>query len=108
MLIERNVYLSNIIRLCNSHPIVALLGPRLSGKATLAREYYKSLGPKEAITHLDLEDPTDLARLKDPKLALQDLDGLVVIDEIQRAPEIFPVLRVLVDRPDRKTRFLIR
>lgn len=59
------------------------------------------------VTRFDLEDPTDLATLAEPKLALQGLRGLVIIDEIQRAPELFPVLRVLVDRPDNSARFLI-
>lgn len=58
-------------------------------------------------TRLDLEDPEDLARLEEPKLALAHLEGLVVIDEVQRRPDLFPVLRVLVDRPRAKTRFLI-
>jgi len=61
----------------------------------------------QAVTRFDLEDPTDLALLASPRLALQDLQGLIVIDEIQRSPELFPVLRVLVDRPENSARFLI-
>jgi len=59
------------------------------------------------VTRLDLEDPSDLARLEEPKLALQDLQGLVMIDEIQRAPRLFEILRVLVDRESNRARFLI-
>lgn len=88
-----------------SHPVVALLGPRQCGKTTLARQY----APKES-HYFDLEDPTHLARLESAMLALEDLRGLVVIDEIQRRPDLFPVLRVLADRAGprwRSVRFLI-
>ncbi|MDH4275759.1 MAG: ATP-binding protein, partial [Gammaproteobacteria bacterium] len=59
------------------------------------------------ITNFDLEDPTHLARLQDPMLALQDLHGLIIIDEVQRTPRLFEVIRVLVDREPRRARFLI-
>ncbi|MDF3054415.1 MAG: hypothetical protein K0Q74_322 [Gammaproteobacteria bacterium] len=86
------------------NPVVALLGPRQVGKTTLAKEFAKVYaGP---YTWFDLEDVTDLSRLESPKLALQDLTGLIVIDEIQRRPELFPMLRVLVDQ-HRDQRFLI-
>ncbi|MFN6961880.1 MAG: ATP-binding protein [Rhodocyclaceae bacterium] len=86
-------------------PIVALLGARQVGKTTLARQV---IGGWPAPTHyFDLEDPEDLARLSEPKLALAPLTGLVVIDEIQRQPELFPLLRVLADRADMPARFLI-
>jgi hypothetical protein len=75
------------------------------GKTTLARELAGEAGVPS--TRFDLEDPDDLARLSDPKLALSDLDGLVIVDEVQRRPELFPVLRVLVDRPGSQTRFLV-
>jgi len=87
----------------NVNPVVAMLGPRQSGKTTLARVF--SAYPSQ--NYFDLEDPLDQARLSNPKLALEDLTGLVVIDEIQRSPELFPVLRVLVDRPNNLARFLI-
>ncbi len=91
------------------HPVVALLGPRQCGKTTLARAYSKTQRRGETTTHFDLEDPNDLARLENPKLALQDLEGLIVIDEVQRRPDIFPVIRVLVDNPKwrKKARLLI-
>ena len=90
-------------------PVVCLLGPRQCGKTTLAHQYVEFLKKKGEVTvhFLDLEDPTHLARLQNPRLALQDLKGLIVLDEIQRTPEIFPVLRVLADRKKKEARFLI-
>jgi predicted AAA+ superfamily ATPase len=84
-------------------PIVSLLGPRQSGKTTLARAWAKG----RRVTFFDLENPTDLARLSLPMNALAPLRGLVVIDEIQRLPSLFEVLRVLADRPRTPARFLI-
>ena len=74
------------------HPVVAILGPRQCGKTTLARMYADRLD-NESVTRFDLEDPTHLVRLATPKLALEDLTGLIIIDEIQRASEQLPVLR---------------
>jgi hypothetical protein len=86
-------------------PVVAILGPRQIGKTTLAREIARTWhGPT---TTFDLEDPRDITRLADPTTALGPLRGLVVIDEIQRRPELFPVLRVLSDRERRPARFLL-
>ena len=102
---DRPDYLQRIEQQFSIHPVVALLGPRQCGKTTLARMLAKQAG--QAVTRFDLEDPTDLALLASPRLALQDLQGLIVIDEIQRSPELFPVLRVLVDRPENSARFLI-
>jgi uncharacterized protein len=87
------------------NPVVALLGPRQCGKSTLAKEYAKSF--KGDVHFFDLEDPRDLTRLGNPVLALEDLAGLVIIDEIQRAPDLFPYLRALIDQQKRKVRFLI-
>ena len=83
--------------------VVVLSGPRQSGKTTLAREFLD----EESINYFDLEDPTSLARLDEPMTALQGLEGLVVIDEIQRRPDLFPVLRVLADHKNAPARFLI-
>lgn len=83
--------------------VVALLGPRQCGKTTLARQ----LVPADSVNYFDLEDPQSVARLTEPNLALRPLRGLVVIDEIQRRPELFPLLRVLADRQPRVARFLI-
>lgn len=100
---DRSDHLNNIKAALRTHSVVALLGPRQCGKTTLARMYSKNI----SVHFFDLEDPTDLSRLDDPKLALQDLEGLIVIDEIQRKPDLFTVLRVLVDRPKNRARFLI-
>lgn len=103
--IERRRHLRRVWELLSHHPAAGVLGARQVGKTTLARHLAK--GWNGPTTRFDLEDPEDLARLEDPKLALADLEGLVILDEIQRRPELFPVLRVLVDRPGSATRFLI-
>jgi len=103
---KRDHYLLRIAARFEVAPVVALLGPRQCGKTTLARMFAERLADT-SVTRFDLEDPTDLAALAEPKLALQGLRGLVIIDEIQRAPGLFPVLRVLVDRPGNPARFLI-
>jgi uncharacterized protein len=92
--------ISNTFRI---HPIAALLGPRQCGKTTLA----KVMAESEPCTYFDLENPVDLRRLSAPMRVLEDLSGLVVIDEIQRRPDIFELLRVLVDRPKNAARFLL-
>ncbi|MBL8859586.1 MAG: ATP-binding protein [Planctomycetes bacterium] len=84
-------------------PVVVLTGPRQCGKTTLAREFLSEDSPN----YFDLEDPVSLARLDEPKTALAPLRGLVVIDEVQRRPDLFPILRVLADRRDKPARFLI-
>lgn len=84
-------------------PIASILGPRQSGKTTLARSFARG----RRTTWFDLENPTDLARLASPMATLEPLRGLVVIDEIQRLPKIFEILRVLADRPRTPARFLI-
>jgi uncharacterized protein len=85
--------------------VVGLVGMRQTGKTTLAREFAKTVsGPSE---FFDLERPRDAARLADPMLTLEPLRGLVIIDEIQHVPGLFPVLRVLADRPRTPARFLV-
>src|ERR1019366_868172 len=83
--------------------VVALLGPRQCGKTTLARE----IVPPDSLNYFDLEDPQSLARLSEPNTALRPLKKLVVIDEIQRRPDLFPLLRVLADRRPLPARFLV-
>lgn len=83
--------------------VTALIGPRQCGKTTLARHFV----PPDSGNYFDLEDPVSLARLAEPMTALAGLTGLVVIDEIQRRPELFPVLRVLADRTQLPARFLV-
>lgn len=102
---DRPDFIGRIERQFAIHPVVALLGPRQCGKTTVARMFADKTG--KPVTRFDLEDPTDVALLESPKLALQELRGLVIIDEIQRCPELFPILRVLVDRPDNPAHFLI-
>ncbi len=84
-------------------PVVALLGPRQCGKTTLARAYAE----REPSEFFDLENPVDLRRLTAPMQALEPLSALVIIDEIQRRPELFELIRVLVDRPGNSARFLV-
>lgn len=86
-----------------SAPIVTLLGPRQCGKTTLASRLAREI----ASHYLDLEDPVAERRLAEPMMALGPLRGLVIIDEVQRAPALFPVLRVLADRPRTPARFLL-
>lgn len=83
--------------------VVALIGPRQCGKTTMARELVSADSPN----YFDLEDPQSLARLDQPMTALKPLRGVVVIDEVQRRPDLFPILRVLVDRTPLPARFLI-
>ena len=82
---------------------VVLLGPRQCGKTTVARELVDSV----SANYFDLEDPESVRRLDDPKTVLAPLKGLVVIDEVQRRPELFPILRVLLDRKPLPAKFLI-
>lgn len=83
--------------------VVALIGPRQSGKTTLARQ----IVPASSLNYFDLEDPVSLARLAEPMTTLAPLRGTVVIDEVQRRPDLFPTLRVLADRRPLPARFLI-
>jgi len=103
---KRTDFLKKINFSFKTSKVVAILGPRQCGKTTLAREYFRQQqGQKQ--NYFDLENPTDLLRLSDPLLGLEELENLVVIDEIQRFPDLFPILRVLVDRKNKKARFLI-
>jgi hypothetical protein len=104
-MVSRERHLRALERLLAQESVVSILGARQVGKTTLARALVdRRRGPS---TIFDLEDPEDLARLGDPMLALRELEGLVVLDEVQRRPDLFPVLRVLVDRPRGRVRFLI-
>ena len=104
-MLKRNA-LAQIKEAFRVNPVVGLLGPRQVGKSTLAREYAKS--QKNGQIHFfDLEDPRDLQALENPALALEDLSGLIVIDEIQRRPKLFEYLRVLVDQKQRKIKLLV-
>jgi predicted AAA+ superfamily ATPase len=99
------VYHQAIRRLLTSFPVVGLLGARQVGKTTLAGLLAKSFTGN--VTRFDLEDPRALARLADPMLALDGLEGLIILDEIQHRPELFASLRVLADRRPIRARFLV-
>jgi len=102
--IHRARYLARLERVLRHNPICALLGPRQCGKTTLACQLVR--GRKDA-SIFDLETAAGRARLAEPELSLSSLRGLVVIDEIQREPKLFEVLRPLSDRRGMPARFLI-
>ena len=104
-MIERHRHLHALEGYLDRHPVVAILGARQVGKTTLAQQLVARRSRTSTV--FDLENPDDLARLAEPMLALEDLGGLVVLDEIQRRPDLFPVLRVLADRPGTPARFLV-
>ncbi|MCX7338326.1 MAG: ATP-binding protein [Alphaproteobacteria bacterium] len=109
-MIQRTHYLNQIEEAFLSHSVCALLGPRQCGKTTLAKVYAQksAKGLTQGLKNFhffDLENPQDLAMLESPSLTLPPLNGTIVIDEIQRRPDLFPYLRFLVDNSDKK--FLI-
>ncbi len=105
-MIVRSEHIRAVLERLDAFPVVAILGPRQIGKTTLAQQVAEVYA---GATHrFDLEHPADLNRLlEDPMLVLDELSGLVVIDEIQRRPGLFPVLRVLADRQPRRATFLV-
>lgn len=102
-MIERPALMGRIRAALKRSRVVALLGPRQCGKTTLAGQIVRRDSPN----YFDLEDPDALDRLREPKSALQRLRGVVVIDEVQRRPDLFPLLRVLADRRPLPARFLV-
>lgn len=104
-LVERSQDLARVTLLLRQFPIVGVLGARQVGKTTLARQLVAAR--RGDSTFFDLENPADRARLADPMLALRDLRGLVVIDEVQHAPDLFRALRVLADESAVRRRFLV-
>ena len=103
MNIHRKTLFEQIRTALARNPVTVLTGPRQSGKTTLARE----LLPEDSPNYFDLEDPVSLSLLEEPRTALERLEGLVVVDEVQRRPDLFPVLRVLADRRRNPAQFLI-
>ena len=102
-MIKRNYYLEQLSAAVRRSPVTALLGPRQCGKTTLAGMF----GEGRKAIRFDLESQPDLRRLQNPEMMLGPLQGVVILDEIQVMPELFNVLRVLVDRPENQARFLI-
>ena len=101
----QRLHFLNIIReVFQTHAVCAILGPRQCGKTTLAQQFAQQHNAT-AVHFFDLENTFDLGRLDNPMLSLSALEGLIVIDEIQRRPDLFPVLRVLADTT--ALRFLI-
>lgn len=103
--LPRPGFQAQVDRALRQAPVVALLGARQVGKSTMARAV--ATARRGEVAFFDLEDPRDLAQLADPMLALADRRGLVVLDEIQRRPDLFPALRVLADRRPVRCRFLV-
>jgi len=104
-MIERRAHRDSVLSLLKRHRVVAITGARQVGKTTLARRIAAEWqGP---VCFFDMENPEDLARLSDPMLTLKSLRGLVILDEIQRLPGVFEVLRVLADRRTPALRFLV-
>lgn len=105
---ERKFYSDLLANAFQIHPIVALLGPRQCGKTTLARQFELANSSQFSETHyFDLEKPTDLGRLTNPYLSLSQLKGLIILDEIQTQPQLFPILRSLADESGLDRKFLI-
>jgi hypothetical protein len=102
-MIPRPDVIHRIERTLAIHPIAALLGPRQCGKTTVAR----MIAEQRPSTYFDLEDPVAVRRLSAPLTVLQDLSGLIIVDEVQRRPDLFELLRVLVDRPQNAAQFLL-
>jgi len=102
-MIKRSIWQKRMQKALSRSRIVTLIGPRQCGKTTLARQFLA----EDAVNYFDLEDPVDVGRLDEPMTALGALSGLIVIDEVQRRPDLFPVLRVLVDREKYQGKFLI-
>ena len=104
---DRPDQLKRINQLFKTHPIVALLGPRQCGKTTLARAYYKQQSSFPESNYFDLERSADIIRLQNPELSLSSLTGLIIIDEVQKSSDLFPSLRVLVDKEQSTQKYLI-
>lgn len=102
-MIERAELLRQVEYGLKRNPVTAILGPRQCGKTTLAKE----VGRRENAVYFDLEDPNDQARLANPQLTLEGQRGVVILDEIQRRPELTMLLRVLADRRPLPCRFIV-
>ena len=104
-MIERDGHIRALRRLLSNNPVVVLVGPREAGKTTLAQDLARR-GRANSYS-FDLRSAVDRSRLEDPRLALSSLHGLVVLDEIHRAPHVLPMVRELAQRYWNPARFLI-
>jgi len=102
-MIARSFYLQQLKTAVRRSPVTALLGPRQCGKTTLAHLFAEG----QKTTYFDLESQPDRQRLENPELVLGGIEGIAILDEIQEMPELFRALRVLVDRPDARVRFVV-
>lgn len=105
VMIRRETEIKEILHLLKVNPVVGIIGARQVGKTTIARMI--ALERKNNVSYFDAENPEDQSRLSDPMMALKTLKGLVIIDEIQKLPRIFDVLRVLADRPAKSVKFIV-
>ncbi len=104
-MIPRTDHVAEVRRRLRAFPVVGIVGPRQVGKTTLAAQV--AAGLRARVHRFDLEDSRDRDRLTDAMAALEPLRGLVIIDEVQHRPDLFPTLRVLADRPRMPARFLV-
>ena len=104
--VPRPHFLSGMQSLLGCHPALAILGPRQAGKTTLCRQF-SGIFPPDQVHWLDLEHPADNARLAEPSLYLSGLSGLIVIDEVQLRPDLFPILRPLIDSQKNRQKYLL-
>ena len=107
LVMDRNNFINLINNRFKTFKVLGILGPRQCGKTTLARHYIEKIGGINPENYFDLEDPLSISRLENPMLSLMSLKGLIVIDEIQRMPNLFPILRVLADDHLQKREFLV-
>ena len=101
-MIQRTSILSALNNALSRSRVVVLVGPRQSGKTTLARELLE----EDSVNYFDLENPASLARLDEPMTALKPLNKLIIINKIQRQPNLFPILRILTNHKNTPARFL--
>lgn len=107
MKIEREDFLEKVKEAIKNNPVTGLVGSRQSGKTTLAKEIAQNFSKNGPMHYFDLEHPEHLQSLENPFRALEALEGLIVIDEVQRKPDLFPILRVLADRDPLPAKFLV-